>query len=169
MQGYEKPDYSYAAMIMVAIESSPEKRLTLNYIYDAIMDKFPYYRALSEVNMNEWRNAVRHNLSIKKCFKKVNKRYVAYAVVVSCTLFSTLYTNSAEILTAILTHIYRRDPNKSGGGTQLLHAPPTVHMVHSISSLAVAVDTLGGYNWRHRGNFSISTLNPPNHSKSSEN
>ena len=48
---------------------------------------------------------------------------------------------------------YRRDPNKSGGGTQLLHAPPTAHMVHSISSLAVAVDTLGGYNWRHRGVF----------------
>ena len=38
---------------------------------------------------------------------------------------------------------YRRDPNKSEGGTQLLHAPPTAHIVYSISSLAVAVDTLG--------------------------
>ena len=57
---------------------------------------------------------------------------------------------------------YRRDPNKSGGGTQLLHAPPTAHMVQSIFSFAVAVDTLGGYNWRHRGDFSISTYNPPN-------
>ena len=47
-------------------------------------------------------------------------------------------------------------------GTQLLHAPPTAHIVHSISSLAVAVDTLRGYNWRHRGNFSISIFNPPN-------
>ena len=55
---------------------------------------------------------------------------------------------------------YRRDPNKSGGGTQLLHAPPTAHMVQSIFSFAVAVDTLGGYNWRHRGDFSISTFNP---------
>ena len=61
----------------------------------------------------------------------------------------------------ITTNNYRRDPNKSGGGTQLLHAPPTAHMVHSISSLAVAVDTLGRYNWRHRGDFSISTFNPP--------
>ena len=56
--------------------------------------------------------------------------------------------------------IYKRDPNKSGGGTQLLHALPTAHMVHSISSLTVAVDTLGGYNWRHHGDFSISTFNP---------
>ena len=45
---------------------------------------------------------------------------------------------------------YRRDPNKSGGGTQLLHDPPTAHMVHSIKSLAVVDDTLGGYNWHHR-------------------
>ena len=55
---------------------------------------------------------------------------------------------------------YRRDPNKSGGGTQLLHAPPTAHMVQSIFSFAVAVDTLGRYNWRHHGDFSISTFNP---------
>ena len=56
--------------------------------------------------------------------------------------------------------IYRRDPNKSGGGTQLLHAPPTAHMIQSIFLFAVAVYTLGGYNWRHRGDFSISTFNP---------
>ena len=45
-------------------------------------------------------------------------------------------------------------------GPKVLHAPPTAHMVQSISSLVTAVDTLGGYNWRHRGDFSISTLNP---------
>ena len=56
---------------------------------------------------------------------------------------------------------YRRDPDKSGG-TQLLHAPPTAHMVYSISSIIVAVDTLGGYNWRHRCDFPISTFNPLN-------
>ena len=44
----------------------------------------------------------------------------------------------------------------------MLHAPPTAHMVQSIFSFAVAVDTLGGYNWRHRGDFSISTFNPLN-------
>ena len=44
-------------------------------------------------------------------------------------------------------------------GPYMLHAPPTAHMV----------DTLGKYKWRHHGDYSISTLNPPNHSKSSEN
>ena len=56
---------------------------------------------------------------------------------------------------------YRQDPNKSGGGTQSVTCPPTAHMVQSIPSLAVAFDTLGEYKWRHRGDFSISTLNPP--------
>ena len=46
-------------------------------------------------------------------------------------------------------------------GPKVLHAPPTAHMVQSIPTLAVAVDTLGEYKWRHRGDFSISTLNPP--------
>ena len=44
----------------------------------------------------------------------------------------------------------------------MVTCPPTAYMVHSISSLAVAVDTLGEYNWRHRGDFSISTFITPN-------
>ena len=38
-------------------------------------------------------------------------------------------------------------------GPKVLHAPPTAHMVPSISTLAVAVNTIGGYNWRHCGDF----------------
>ena len=45
-------------------------------------------------------------------------------------------------------------------GPKVLHAPPTAHIVQSIPILAVAVDTLGEYIWRHSGDFSISTLNP---------
>ena len=54
-------------------------------------------------------------------------------------------------------------------GPKMLHAPLTAHMVQSISTLAMAVDNIVGYNWRHHGNFSNSTLNPPNHTQGLKN
>ena len=45
---------------------------------------------------------------------------------------------------------------RSEEGPNCLAAPPTAHMAQVIFSLPVAVDTIGGYNWRHRGDFWIS-------------
>jgi len=69
-----RPPFTYASLIRQAILDAPEQQLTLNEIYSWFVHKFAYFRR----NAATWKNAVRHNLSLHKCF--VRKENVKGAV-----------------------------------------------------------------------------------------
>ncbi|KAM8976425.1 forkhead box protein O6 [Pelodytes ibericus] len=63
---------SYADLITKAIESSPERRLTLSQIYDWMVRFVPYFKDKGDSNSSAgWKNSIRHNLSLHTRFIRV--------------------------------------------------------------------------------------------------
>ncbi|XP_073766469.1 forkhead box protein P3 isoform X3 [Danio rerio] len=63
-----RPPYTYAFLIRWSILEAPDKQRTLNEIYNWFTRMFFYFRHSSPT----WKNAVRHNLSLHKCFVRVD-------------------------------------------------------------------------------------------------
>ncbi|XP_075711858.1 forkhead box protein M1 isoform X2 [Rhinoderma darwinii] len=62
---FERPPYSYMALIQFAINSMASKRMTLKDIYTWIEDHFPYFKHVAKPG---WKNSIRHNLSLHDMF-----------------------------------------------------------------------------------------------------
>ncbi|XP_016303042.1 forkhead box protein P2 isoform X1 [Sinocyclocheilus anshuiensis] len=62
-----RPPFTYATLIRQAVMESGDMQLTLNEIYSWFTRTFAYFRR----NAATWKNAVRHNLSLHKCFVRV--------------------------------------------------------------------------------------------------
>ncbi|XP_068454378.1 forkhead box protein P3 [Clinocottus analis] len=62
-----RPPYTYAYLIRWSVLESVDKQRTLNEIYNWFTSMFFYFRH----NTATWKNAVRHNLSLHKCFVRV--------------------------------------------------------------------------------------------------
>lgn len=63
---------SYADLITKAIQSSPEKRLTLSQIYDWMVQNVPYFKDKGDSTSSAgWKNSIRHNLSLHSRFMRI--------------------------------------------------------------------------------------------------
>ncbi|KAK5963547.1 Hcm1p PWA37_004679 [Arxiozyma heterogenica] len=65
----EKPPYSYAILICLAILQSDDGKLTLSQIYHWISSHFPFF----QLKDSSWQNSIRHNLSLNDGFIKTVK------------------------------------------------------------------------------------------------
>lgn len=105
-----RPPFTYASLIRQSILDAPDEQLTLNEIYNWFTTNFAYFRR----NTATWKNAVRHNLSLHKCFvRKENVKGAVWTVDEDeyrkrrpQKVFSQVKQDAADIETGV----YRENP-----------------------------------------------------------
>lgn len=80
-----KPPYSFSLLIYMAIEHSTNKCLPVKEIYSWILDRFPYFATAP----TGWKNSVRNNLSLNKCFQKVERSHGKVSVYEYCYIWGS--------------------------------------------------------------------------------
>ncbi|KAI0244838.1 hypothetical protein L0F63_001190, partial [Massospora cicadina] len=63
----DPPKHTYATLLAYAILHSPEEKMTLDQIYTWLLEHYPYFETCEK----DWRNSIRHNLSLNVMFERV--------------------------------------------------------------------------------------------------
>ncbi|XP_072305223.1 forkhead box protein P1-B-like isoform X3 [Eucyclogobius newberryi] len=112
-----RPPFTYASLIRQAIFESPRQQLTLNEIYNWFTRNFAYFRR----NAATWKNAVRHNLSLHKCFVR-------------------LENVKGAVWTVDEIEFHRRRPQKTAGNGSLIKNPQSRQSVAGSASQSFGPD-----------------------------
>ncbi|KAM4652702.1 forkhead box protein P1 isoform 2-T2 [Discoglossus pictus] len=134
-----RPPFTYASLIRQAILESPEKQLTLNEIYNWFTRMFAYFRR----NAATWKNAVRHNLSLHKCFVRVENV-------------------KGAVWTVDEIEFQKRRPQKISGSPSLIKNIQTSHAyctpLNAALQASMAENSIPLYTTASMGNHALSSL-----------